>query len=262
MKVGFWSNATNLMLVLLLLMTGGCNWLFELRSFLRDEVKPSAVETGLASLRIEVEPAQNMTLKLNEKVVAKRSPYEKTSLAPGKYLVHVSAPKHHPFILGLDLSAGEKVVIPLALRPLQALGGDFDSFSQGQATTLKNTGIQEKVATAAAEIIGRDVIKGPAIELLVRLNPVSEIRLDGQVVAGKKLFLKRRQGQLEFGKARLNYRLTPPAQLRYVVVDDGGVWQKGAVPIGPGARIRHDQGMLFLRRQGIDGSSSTIVLKR
>lgn len=97
--------------LLLLALVSGCEGLKSLKQGLRDDS---------AALRVEVRPAAGVTVLLDGAEVGGASPVVREGLPAGAHRLEVRAPGHHPFSTPVTLRAGQRLTVPLVLRPLAA----------------------------------------------------------------------------------------------------------------------------------------------
>jgi hypothetical protein len=97
--------------LLLLALASGCEGLKSFKQGLQDD---------RATLRVEVQPAAGVTVLLDGAELGGASPLVREGLAPGAHRLEVRAPGYHAFSTPVTLRAGQRLTVPLALRPLAA----------------------------------------------------------------------------------------------------------------------------------------------
>jgi len=95
--------------LLVLALASGCEGLKSFKQGLHDES---------ATLRVEVRPDAGVTVLLDGAELGGASPFVRAGLPAGAHRLEVRAQGYHPFSTPVTLRAGQRLTVPLALRPL------------------------------------------------------------------------------------------------------------------------------------------------
>ena len=95
----------------------GCDAFAELRAFFHDDGSPPASADAKASLRVDVEPTDGISILLDGVRVGRSSPLHKTDIEPGHHSLEVRAMGYHPVLLPIALKPNHVLRLPVSLRP-------------------------------------------------------------------------------------------------------------------------------------------------
>lgn len=93
----------------------GCEWIEDLRGVFHGGAKPPGPE-GSSTLIVEVDPSKRIEIRLDDTLVARRSPYRVDALAAGEHQLVVRAEGYHPFATPVVLGENDSVTLTLSLR--------------------------------------------------------------------------------------------------------------------------------------------------
>ncbi len=207
----------------------GCDAFAGLRAFFRAEP-----EATLAGLRVDVDPADGLGILLDGVQVGSIAQYENIRLTPGRHLLEVRCDGYFPFVLPLELTAGETTRLTVALR--------------------RRVDVGEAAPPEAAD--------PGTVTLLVHPKPAVPVTLDGQAVRGNAVTLVRSDGELGVGVLRLTYRLAAGGLVEVEIPVDAARWWKDGATIATGIALGIDTTPIRLRRAADDGTDQTVVVRR
>lgn len=243
-------NLKRLAVLCLLVGTlGGCEAIAELRAALKGEETDDIL--GNAGLRVEVEPADGITILLDGARVASMSPYHNDRLQPGKHYLEVRAMGYHTFRLPLQLTNHQTITVPVALRPRRK-GAPGDP-AHPDAPPLPEAPPQ----------VGPALPPGvKPIPLTVVSKPGVPLSLNGREAGGKKITLKVIKGHVGLGEVSLPYEVGGRGLLFFSVPEDGASWQVEGKPLPAGRRFPHNKGVLRIKRTDAHGTVMSVLIKR
>jgi hypothetical protein len=100
-------------------LAGGCDSMRQLHQMFHEEPEKAAADMGTASLRVIVDPSDQLNILLDGYQVGTTSPYVGKGLKPGSHVLSVRAPGYITFNLPVTLKDGQLLEIPIALRPVE-----------------------------------------------------------------------------------------------------------------------------------------------
>jgi hypothetical protein len=247
----------------------GCDVLPRLKTRLQRQsvpidVAPPASSTA-ARLTVNVVPASGITIVLDGRPVADRSPYLAVDLAAGAHMLEVRGMGYYPVTIPLDLPAQGPLTVPVALRvrpPVQAEGdlppGPLPPQRPVQGPSLlppppTTIGVGSHVPLPAG---ARPML------LTVTCTPPGPLVVDGATVAGDLARLIFGTGQLNVGSFAMRYRIFPGHVLELRVPHDNAAWFKDGDQLKATSLLRLEGQPIRLRRVDAQGRSQETVLHR
>lgn len=245
-------SITHCIIALCALQLSGCDAWRQLRAYLRgDEATPLL---GNASIRVDVEPADGITILLDDIRRANLSPWVGRNLAAGPHVLEVRSMGYHSLRMHVVLIDGETITVPVALRP------------RPEATPIPRPAqarTPRPQVPEAPQPIAPEVPPGvDRITLTILLRPPVPILLDNIPVRGRSVTLKRVTGHLQLGDSRLDYRLGGRGLLFLTPADDGALWTLNGASIVAGSSFKHNKGVAQLERRDPSGGVLTALIRR
>ena len=242
----------------LVVALGACDTLRKLRAGLRDVETDDSM--GRATLRVEVDPPDGITILLDGARVASVSPWIGKNLKAGPHMLQVRAMGYHSITIPVELVDDESVSVPVALRPRPAADPAARTPRKGRAGPAKETAPPPPPPPQSA---GPQVPKGVrAIELTVAPTPGAPLVLDGIAVEGRTVTLSRTHGTLAVGDVTFQYRIGGRGLLFITPPSDGATYELDGRPVPPGSAFKQHVGISRLQRKAGDGAGLTLLIKR
>lgn len=234
--------------VAILAASAGCNVLEQLRSVFHGDAKPPGPE-GDSTLIVEVDPGKGIEVRLNDTLVARRSPYRAEGMAAGEHQLVVSADGYHPFATPVVLAEKDTVTLTINLR-------------RKPPPPKRETPKKAQPPPKPPEGPGPPLPSGvEPITLKLATQPEFPLRVNGHDVVGKSVVLKRVSGHIFAGPLQLKYRIGSSGLLELNLPDDGAEWFRDGQPLD-GKRFPLHQGSIRLERRDAAGELQVMWLRR
>jgi len=235
-----------ILLIILLALLGA----YYLWDYLRQLIHGDEARAGLW---VEVKPPAGISIVLDGRRVARRSPFVSRKLQPGQHDLLVRAKGHHPFNQPLHLVNDEMRRINVVLRRKQR------SFQEPRLVPPPKPKLLPP--PEASPVLGPPLPPGvERIGLVMVASPEAEMRFDGVRTDGH-IRLVRSRGRLRAGSIEVKYRVGGKDLLYITLPVDEAKWIKDEVPIRAGVTFRLSRGVVKLER--LKGEErSTLLLRR
>lgn len=153
-----------LLLGVLVLHMSACDFK-EIRTFFKGETLALH-----CSLKLEVEPKNNIKIYLDDKLVGRSSPFYDEKLECRVYNLKISAPGYHSMQMKLSLEQGKTNTVPVFLRPLPSpkekkIKEDKNKKQKKRESQTQNIKTPEVVQTV--ESIGVKIAQDPQLMIVV-----------------------------------------------------------------------------------------------
>ena len=232
----------------LLCGTSGCELLDDLRGVFKGGAKPPGPE-GDSTLIVEVDPGKRIEIRLDDTLVARRSPYRVDQLAAGEHQLVVSAEGYHPFATPVVLAEKDSVTLTINLR-------------RKPVAEKKEAPKKIEPPPRAPEGPGPPLPSGvDPIALKLATQPKATVRVNGHEVVGKSVVLKRVSGQINAGPMQLKYRIGSSGLLELNLPEDGAEWYRDGTALEK-RRFPLHQGSIRLERRDPSGKLHILWLRR
>jgi hypothetical protein len=218
--------------------TSGCESFEKLRAMFHPEEAPGE-GLGNAGLRVEVEPADGISILLDGVRVASVSPYVDRKLKDGPHQVEVRAMGYYAVTLPVILEDRKLTTIPVALRIRPA----SDPEVKPNPPRERNRGPDPPPTPSPVLPAGV-----PKITLTFAPSPEQPVAIDRITVVSRQATIERVAGEIVVGPMNMHYQVGGAGLLTVTVPNDGATWSKDGATIKAGAQFRINQGVVRLRR--------------
>jgi hypothetical protein len=229
----------------------GCESFEKLRRLFHPEEAPGE-GLGNAGLRVEVEPADGISILLDGVRVASVSPYVNRKLRAGPHEVEVRAMGYYSVTLPVILEDHKLTAMPVALRIRPTSDPKVKPVPQPKTKAPEPPPTPSPVLPAGA----------PKVTLTFALSPEQSVTIDRVNVVRHQATIERVAGELTIGPMIMRYQVGGAGLLTLTVPNDGATWSKDGAPIKAGAQFRINQGAVRLRRTASSGDEQTVVIRR
>lgn len=244
-----------------------CGPLVACRDGARSGTSQGSAPGAPGHLRVEVEPAEGISVLLDGVRVTDRSPYVHEALASGSHVLEVRGMGRYPVALPFTLAPGAKLDIPVVLRsrpPLPFTDAAIPSAPPDPMAAPPGAGAATapRVRPSLGNRANAPLPPGATpLRLAVAPTPPATILADGTEMAGTDVRLSYGQGLLQVGEMRLAYRVFPGRSLELTVPHEQGPWFLGEQQIKAKSLVRVSATPLVLRR-GVPPTQQQVWLRR
>lgn len=231
----------------------------------------AAQEAEAATLEVTVVPAAGISVLIDGKRVADTSPCVTGPLAPGQHVLVVRAMGYYEVVLPVDLTAKQRLVVPVALRPRPAaqvsssapVPGSAARSPQSAAAGPDAHGGVPGAPGVATRPQGSPLPAGArAMIVQVTLSPPGPLVVDGVLMPTPQARLAQGTGELSLAGATMAYRIYPGHVLELTVPHDDAAWFRDGSQVKATSLLRLEGRPMALRRVTPAGATQQLTLRR
>ena len=236
--------------------TNGCDSFKRLRNLFHPEgstTPTKSVKKG-PGLRVDVTPPKGITILLDGRRVAQKSPYIGKHLTPGGHLLQVRAMGYLPFNLPVTLQEDKTLRFAVALRPRRTPPTPSPTPMAPRAPTLPPP--EPPAAPLPAGVKPIVLRLAPSPDAPIQLDGVAEPHRD------KELVIARVTGRLRVGDMLLQYRVGGAGTFELTLPRDGATWHRDGAPLRQGDSLRLHRGTTRLERTAATDVGQALLIRR